>query len=111
MCVVRRPQCGDIAKLRGIFTHQIVACTATADEPTRKQIITLQMKEPEVVSMVVRHQNMSRFVTMKHPRACEVDLVYVLRCSSAAKVEVFCCMRNEADRVYKLLIGNGMGME
>jgi superfamily II DNA helicase RecQ len=105
--VLRRPQYGEIARLREVLTNQIVACTATADEPTREQIFTtLQMRNPKIVSMDSRRENMSLFVTRKHPRSCEADLVHALRRSTAAKALVFCRMRDEADRVSKMLIAN-----
>jgi ATP-dependent DNA helicase RecQ len=99
----------DIASLKNTVAKQLVACTATADEPTRMQIIqTLALKDPLVISMLVRRENMSIFVTRKHPRSCEADLVHSLRRSTALKVLVFCRKRDEAEHVSKLLNKNGI---
>jgi ATP-dependent DNA helicase RecQ len=104
---LRRPVYSDIASLRGTLTNQFVACTATADDPTRQEIVnTLGLKNPDVLTMPLRRENMSLFVTRKHPRSCEADLVHALRRSTAVKVLVFCHMRDEAERVSKMLRNN-----
>jgi superfamily II DNA helicase RecQ len=97
-----------ISRLRNSVAKRLVACTAAADEPTRWHIIgTLALNDPQVVSMRLRRENMSLFVTKKHSRSRESDLVHTLRRSSAVKVLVFCRMRDEAERASKVLNKNG----
>jgi superfamily II DNA helicase RecQ len=56
--------------------------------------------------MLIRRENIRIFVTRKHPRSCDADLVHMLPLSSAMKVFVFCRMRDEAERVSKTLNRN-----
>lgn len=87
---------------------QIVACTATADRNTLREIkACLGMKESTVlVSMPIYRHNLSLYVTNKHPREGEVDLVRAIRSSCAPRVLVFCRKREETQRVVKLLTQN-----
>jgi superfamily II DNA helicase RecQ len=107
--VLRRPMYKTVTSLRGVITSQFVACTATADEHTRQEIMScLGMDSPVVVCMPLLRDNMSLFVTRKHPRGCERDLVLALRTSSASRVLVFCRTCDETERLSKLLGQNGL---
>lgn len=109
LLLLRRPVYSTLASLRGTFASQFVACTATADERTRQQIVdTLGMAAPEIVSMPVSRHNMSLFVARKHPRSSEADLVQLLRRSSATHVLVFCRKRDETARMCKVLSENSI---
>jgi ATP-dependent DNA helicase RecQ len=88
---------------------QVVACTATANRTILNEVQRcLGMHEAVVVSMPIRRPNLSLFVTRKHPRASESDLIRSIHLSTAKRVLVFCRKRDETERVKQLLTQNGI---
>jgi ATP-dependent DNA helicase RecQ len=98
-----------LADLRGNLVEQIVACTATADSRTLKEIqCSLNMHDSTVISMPIRRANMSIFVTRKHPRGAEADLIRTIRRSTAPRVLVFCRKRQETERLASSITENNI---
>jgi hypothetical protein len=104
-----RPSYCELASLRGVLVEQIVACTATADRSTLAEIQRcLGLQTCVVVCMPIAKPNASIFLTRKHVKAAEGNLVRTLQRSNAQQVLLFCRKRSETERMASVLQMNAI---
>lgn len=97
----------ELANLRGALVEQIVACTATADRRTLAEVQScLGLQRCVVVSMPIARCNASIFITRKHYKSAEANLVRTLRRSTAQQVLLLCRKKDETERMAAALQSN-----
>ena len=110
---VCRPAYRHLWGMKAKWQAQVVACTATACASATEDIVQyLHMREPRIIRASVVKQNLHIYVTEKGNKArSEVSLIQMLHLSTSQRVPVFCCERDECERIRDLILKNHIRAE